>query len=148
LGLSQSPGPPPAWTGPIRGVSFSPFRSGQDPARGWFPSREEMRGDVARLSVKTHWRDLLPWRKGGSPPAPRYHLWAAILAVQSLPYASALVLSLANAFPARTPAPLPASRRATTPAVVQVWARVLSEMPDPDPRRRRWARPAVERAGR
>jgi hypothetical protein len=116
---------PPAWTGPIRGVSFSPFRSGQDPARGWFPSREEMRRDVACLSGKTHWRDLLPWRKGGSPSARRYHLRAAILAVQSLPYVSALVLSMANAFPARTPAPLPASRRATTPAVLQACARVL-----------------------
>ncbi|MBI1260726.1 MAG: glycosyltransferase [Rhizobiales bacterium] len=39
-----------AWTGEIVGLSYSPFRQGQDPNRGIYPQKEEIDADMALLS--------------------------------------------------------------------------------------------------
>jgi len=40
------------WTGPVTGVSFSPYRAGQDPFAERFPSREEIDQDLRFLADK------------------------------------------------------------------------------------------------
>ncbi|MGH6914220.1 MAG: hypothetical protein ACREH3_11010, partial [Geminicoccales bacterium] len=39
-----------SWQGVIKGVSFSPFRQGQNPEKGTFPSPEQLDADLALLS--------------------------------------------------------------------------------------------------
>ncbi len=44
------PAQAPAWSGPIKGVSFSPYHPGQDPQAGRYPGVEEMDADLARVA--------------------------------------------------------------------------------------------------
>ncbi len=44
----------PAWPARIDGFSFSPFRAGQNPQDGRFPSEEEVDADLALLQGKAH----------------------------------------------------------------------------------------------
>lgn len=42
------------WSGPVNGVSFSPFRSGQDPLKNQYPSEQEIEQDLKFLADKVH----------------------------------------------------------------------------------------------
>ncbi|HQQ62588.1 MAG TPA: glycosyltransferase [Pseudomonadales bacterium] len=43
----------PDWPATISGFAYSPFRSGQDPAKDIYPSEDEIRADLAQLSQQT-----------------------------------------------------------------------------------------------
>lgn len=43
----------PAWPENVWGYSFSPFRQGQDPTRGTYPSEQEIAADIELLSKQT-----------------------------------------------------------------------------------------------
>ncbi len=46
---ANRPVEPPAWRGPIPGVSFSPYREGQDPIREIHPTRAQLEADLDLL---------------------------------------------------------------------------------------------------
>lgn len=48
-GFLNRPLDAPSWTGSIQGVSFSPYRPGENPLTGKFPSKTEIDGDLALL---------------------------------------------------------------------------------------------------
>ena len=52
--LANRPEQEPPWPPRIQGFSFSPFRQGQSPLEGIYPSAEEIDADLALLEGKTH----------------------------------------------------------------------------------------------
>lgn len=52
--LLNRPEPEPVWPQRIQGFAFSPFREGQDPAKGSFPTKEQIEADLALLADKTN----------------------------------------------------------------------------------------------
>jgi exo-beta-1,3-glucanase (GH17 family)/cellulose synthase/poly-beta-1,6-N-acetylglucosamine synthase-like glycosyltransferase len=52
--LANRPEEEPPWPSRIQGFSFSPFRAGESPLEGIYPSENQIDADLALLSGKTH----------------------------------------------------------------------------------------------
>jgi len=52
--LTNQPSAEPPWPSSVAGMSFSPLRQGDDPAKGLYPSLEEIEQDIVLLAGKVH----------------------------------------------------------------------------------------------
>ena len=52
--LTNQPSTEPPWPSSVAGMSFSPLRQGDDPAKGLYPSQEEIEQDLVLLTGKVH----------------------------------------------------------------------------------------------
>lgn len=52
--LTNQPSDEPPWPSSVAGMSFSPLRQGDDPAKGLYPSREAIEQDIILLAGKVH----------------------------------------------------------------------------------------------
>ena len=76
--LINRPVSAPAWPEQISGFSYSPFRLGQSPQKGQYPSEDEIRQDLEQLNKLTRQHPYLYRRRyPGRSPSPGRRAWLA-----------------------------------------------------------------------